>query len=190
MQKGVRQGDPLSPLLFVLAADLLQSVVNDLLRKGHLSLPIPCHDTDFPIVQYADDTIMVMPAEPSQVLRLKEALQNFTQSTGMDINYNKSSMIPINIDEVTLDELASAFGCQVGKLPFTYLGLPVGTTRPKIVDLLPLVDCMERRLTANSCFLTQGGKLQLLNFVISSMPIYLLCSLHIPAGIIKQLQRI
>jgi hypothetical protein len=78
----------------------------------------------------------------------------------------------------------------VGKLPFTYLGLPVGTTRPKIVDLLPLVDCMERRLTASSCFLTQGGKLQLLNSVISSMPIYYLCSLHIPAGIIKQLERI
>src|SRR3954469_1442960 len=65
-----------------------------------------------------------------------------------------------------------------------------GTTRPKMVDFLPLVDCMERRLTASSCFLTQGGKLQLLNSVISSMPIYFLCSLHIPMGIIKQLERI
>ena len=99
-------------------------------------------------------------------------------------------MIPINLDEVSIAEMSTAFGCQVGKLPFTYLGLPVGTTRPKIVDLLPLVDCMERRLTASSCFLTQGGKLQLLNSVISSMPIYFLCSLHIPAGIIKQLERI
>src|SRR3954462_12997695 len=59
-----------------------------------------------------------------------------------------------------------------------------------MVDFLPLVDCMERRLTASSCFLTQGGKLQLLNSMISSMPIYFLCSLHIPAGIIKQLERI
>ena len=52
------------------------------------------------------------------------------------------------------------------------------------------VDCMERRLTASSQFLSQGGRLQLLNSVISSMPIYLLCSLHIPSGIIKQLERI
>ena len=100
-----------------------------------------------------------MQAEAQQVLRLKEALQDFSQSTGLDINYHKSSMIPINIDESTAADLASIFGCQVGKLPFTYLGLPVGTTRPKIVDFLPLVDCMERRLTASSCFLTQGGKL-------------------------------
>src|SRR3954467_12465702 len=59
-----------------------------------------------------------------------------------------------------------------------------------MVDFLPLVDCMERRLSASSCFLNQGGKLQLLNSVISSMPIYYLCSLHIPVGIIKQLERI
>jgi hypothetical protein len=73
-RRGVRQGDPLSPLLFVLAADLLQSVINDLLQKGLLSLPIPCHDTDFPVVQYADDTILVLPADVQQVLVLKKAL--------------------------------------------------------------------------------------------------------------------
>ena len=65
-------------------------------------------------------------------------------------------MIPINIDEAMISQLAAAFGCQMGKLPFTYLGLPVGATRPKMVDFFPLVDCMERRLTASSCFLTQG----------------------------------
>ena len=48
---GVRQGDPLSPLLFVIAADLLQSVVNQMLEHGTLSLPIQTHDRDFPIIQ-------------------------------------------------------------------------------------------------------------------------------------------
>ena len=54
---GVRQGDPLSPLLFVIAADLLQSVVNRMLVDGVLTLPIPSHDPHFPIIQYVDDTI-------------------------------------------------------------------------------------------------------------------------------------
>jgi len=189
-KRGVRQGDPLSPLLFVLAADLLQSVVNAMLGSGALQLPFPSHDPDFPIIQYADDTLLIMQADEDQVIALKEALQDFSSSTGLDINYHKSSMYPINIHDDELIRLAAAFGCQTGTLPFTYLGLPVGTTRPKMVDFLPLVDCMERRLTASSCFLNQGGKLQLLNSVISSMPTYYLCSLHIPAGIIKQLERI
>jgi retron-type reverse transcriptase len=50
-RRGVRQGDPFSPLLFVLAADLLQSVVNKAFQQGLLSLPIPPRDdAAFPIV--------------------------------------------------------------------------------------------------------------------------------------------
>jgi hypothetical protein len=54
----VRQGDPLSPLLFVLVADLLQSIVNKERIEGLLQLPIHVGYTqDFPIIQYADDTL-------------------------------------------------------------------------------------------------------------------------------------
>src|SRR3954462_14967479 len=64
-------------------------------------------------------------------------------------------MYPINLSDDVLARLAGVFGCQTGSLPFTYLGIPVGTTRPKMVDFLPLVDCMERRLSASSCFQTR-----------------------------------
>ena len=75
-------------------------------------------------------------------------------------------------------------------MPFTYLGLPVGTTRPKMVDFMPLVDCMERRMTASSSFLNQGERLQFLNSALSSLPIFFMGSLALPAGILKQLERI
>lgn len=55
-KRGVRQGDPLSPPLFVLAADLLQCIINDALHKGDIQKPIIYPDADFPIIQYADDT--------------------------------------------------------------------------------------------------------------------------------------
>jgi hypothetical protein len=60
---GVRQGDALSPLLFVLAADLLQSVLNKAREQGLLSLSIPLrHTTDFLMIQYVDNTLIIMEA--------------------------------------------------------------------------------------------------------------------------------
>jgi hypothetical protein len=62
-RRGVCQGDPLSPLLFVLVADLLQSLVNEEHRRGIIQLPLPSsYGQDYIIVQYADDTLIIMPA--------------------------------------------------------------------------------------------------------------------------------
>jgi retron-type reverse transcriptase len=107
-KRGVRQGDPLSPLLFVLAADLLQAILNKALQQGNLHAPINCPPCpDFPIIQYADDTLVVMQADARQLLCLKSILHSFAMSTGLKVNYHKSSMIPINMDSVRFAHFAS-----------------------------------------------------------------------------------
>ena len=153
-KRGVRQGDPLSPLLFVLAAELLQYVINDAFQSGHLNMPLSHSSNDFLVVQYADDTILIMEANVSQVTYLKGLLDTFATSTGLRVNFHKSSIVPINVPEATLDSLAAAFGCQTASMPFTYLGLPMGTTKPSFEDLTPLMDRVERRLAACSSLLS------------------------------------
>lgn len=69
-KRGVRQGHPILSLLFVLAADLLQSIVNNEHSEGRLQLLIN-RSGAYPIVQYADDTILIMPACPVQLANLK-----------------------------------------------------------------------------------------------------------------------
>jgi hypothetical protein len=57
---------------------------------------------------------------------------------GLKIHYGKYQMVPINVSHELISEFAQVFGCQVGTMPFTYLGLPLGTTMPRIIDLMPL----------------------------------------------------
>ena len=129
---GVRQGDPLSPLLFVLAGDLPQSMINRAKDMGLLKLPIRTTSTcDFPVVQYADDTLIILDGDARQPFFLKSLLTSFYLITGLKVNYSKSMMVPINVSEGELHNLATTFGCSKGNLPFTYLGLPLGTERPR-----------------------------------------------------------
>jgi hypothetical protein len=177
-------------LLYVCGGDLLQSVINDSLQSDVLRLPIVTNDPQFPVVQYADDTILVLSAELDQIIALKEILHKFGVSTGLKVNFQKSLIIPLNVDPDRTALLASALGCQIGSLPFPYLGLPLGTTRPSIEDLMPTVHGLDRRLTATSIFLSQGARLQLISSALSSMPLHFLLSLKLPPGIINQLDRI
>jgi hypothetical protein len=140
-----------------MGSDLLHDVVNDLLQQGHISLPIPTGDPDFPIIQYADDTLLVLPAELDQVVALSFLLNDFSLSTSLRVNFHKSSMVPINVSDERLQLLSATFGCQVASLPFTYLGFPLGTPRPRLQDLMPLVFRLERRLTSISHFPSQGA---------------------------------
>lgn len=188
--RGVRQEDPLSPLLFVHDADLLQSILNKARGRGILKLPLELnHTSDFPILQYADDTLIIMQASAPQLFALKGLLQSFVSSTGLKVNYNKSLIVPINISEERLDHLARTFNCQKGTLPFTYLGLPLGLQKPRVVDFLPLVKKCERRLIAASSFLNQAGRLQLTNSVITALPTFAMCTFKLQGTVIDQIDK-
>jgi hypothetical protein len=132
-KRGVRQGDPLSPLLFVLAVDLLQSIINKARQQNLLQLPLNENcGQDFLIVQYADDTLLIMEACPKQLFFLKAVLNSYATSTGLRVNYNKSSMYPINVCLEKMEILSRTFNCQTGSMSFTYLGLPLGLSKPRI----------------------------------------------------------
>jgi hypothetical protein len=128
----------------------------------------------------------MMEACPTQLL-LKNLLHNFVASTGLKVSYSKSVMVHVNITDGKLQELATPFDCQKGSLPFTYLGMPLGTTKPNIQDFMPLMQRIEKRFSCTSMFLSQDGKLELANSVFSSSTIYYTTTLKLHKGVIKQL---
>jgi hypothetical protein len=133
-------------LLFVLAADLLQSLVNKAKDRGLLRLPLNLgYTSDFLIIQYDNDTLLIMEACPQQLFVLKALLNTFADSMGLKVNYSKSSMVPINLSPKKLNHLTATFSCVAGSLPFTYLGLTLSNSRPIIRECLPLVHRVEKK---------------------------------------------
>ena len=150
--------------------------------QGLLKLPIPLQcSTDFPILQYADDTLIIMEGCARQVFILKALLNSFSESTGLKVNFQKSMMVPVNTTQEKLDLLARTFGCSVGTLPFTYLGLPLGLTKPRVEEFLSIVNRCEGRLVSTSIYLSQAGRLQLTNSVFTALPTFFMrtFSMHV-----------
>ena len=107
----------------------------------------------------------------------------------LKINFHKSTMIPINLEASTTTNLARVFGCAVGSMPFTYLGLPLGTTRPTIQEFMPLVCRLERELTPTITMMSYGGKLSWLNASVTSLLVFAMCTLKFPPSLLRSLIR-
>jgi len=91
---------------------------------------------------------------------------------GLKVNYAKSFIVPINTSQEKLQHLARTFSCDTGSLPFTYLGLLLSLTKPRVVDFSPLVSRCERRLAATAAFLNQAGRLEVTNSIFSGLPTF------------------
>ena len=130
-----------------------------------------------------------MEASATQLFFLKGILQSFSDAIGLKINFSKSMMVPINLSNEKLNHLARTFGCATSSFPFTYLGLPMGLSRPKVDDFLPLISKCERTLNYVSPFLSQASKLEITNSVLTALTTYTMCSIALPKTMIKQINK-
>ena len=106
-KRGLRQGDPLSPYLFLLVADSLQAMI---MSAATVRSPV---DSDSPcaVLQYADDTLLVLRGDVADVQALKNILQAFSEATGLKINYSKSTLVPIHMDAGLAADYVTIMGC-------------------------------------------------------------------------------
>jgi hypothetical protein len=72
-------------------------------------------------------------------------------------------------------------------MPFTYLGVPLDLSKPRICHFLPFIQRIERRLSCTSALLSQAGRLELVNSFFSALPTFLMCTLKIPAATVKMI---
>jgi hypothetical protein len=142
LERGLRQRDPLSPFLFLLAAEglniMMQSMVGNNIFTGY---SVRAQDsTVVSHLQFTDDTLLVGVKSWANVRALRAVLFLFEAMSGLKVNFHKSLLVGVNVSDSWLNEAAFVLGCKVGKVPFLYLGLPIGGDPMRLVFWEPVSD--------------------------------------------------
>jgi hypothetical protein len=112
----------------------------------------------------------------------------FEQLSGLKINFHKSELFYYEAAKVNQLEYTQIFGCNVGSFPFRYLGIPIHHRKLLNKDWKYVEERFQKRLNFwRGKMLSVGGRLVLINSVLSSLPMFMLSFFEIPRGVLKKL---
>lgn len=172
-KRGVRRGDPLSPYLFFLVVEGLARMTQRALANKLLTGLGPNEENSIAIIQYANNTFFFCEAKRRQLKNLLFMWQIFEWATGLKINKSKSELFYLGATEGKGKRMAHILGCHLGTLPTRYLGLPLSCKRLSREDWRSIVSKVEKRIQGRQAkLLSQGGRLILVNSVLSNLPLY------------------
>ena len=148
--KGLRQGDPLSPLLFVLVMEALGRMLDKTIHEGRMSgLSVGNLEGRSMAVShllFVDDTLIFCEADLDQILIFHMILIWFEAVSDLKINLGKSELVPVGVVH-NIDLFLVVLGCKQGSLPMKYLGLPLGAKFKDKTIWNPILEKMKRQLT-------------------------------------------
>lgn len=182
---GLRQRDPLSPMLFIMLMDVLTGLFNKVQEQG-LLLPLMPRLFGHRLSIYANDVILfTIPGAP-QLHLIKTILGTFGEASGLKVNMRKSQVIPIACSPDQVQQANTTLQCQITQLPCRYLGLPLAVRKLKIAE-----DRIVDKLPGWKAVLLQcSGWLILVRAVLTAIPIHVLIALDAPKWIIKTIDKI
>jgi hypothetical protein len=185
----LRQGDPMSPILFNIVAYMLSILIKRANDDGQINRVIPHLVEDgLSILQYADDIIIFMDNDLEQAKNVKLLLCVFEQLSGLKINIHKSELF-FYVEAKQYEQIyTELFGCGIGSYPFRYLGIPMHHNKLRNADWDVIEERFKRKLsTWRAKHLSYGGRLILLNSVLSSLPMFMMSFFEISKRVLDRL---
>ncbi|KAL2252961.1 UNVERIFIED_CONTAM: Retrovirus-related Pol polyprotein from type-2 retrotransposable element R2DM [Sesamum indicum] len=169
--RGLRQGDPLSPYLFVLVME-------------------KCEPARVFQLGFADDLLLFCRADMDSIRVFKMGLDRFVEWSGLRLNVQKSHLIISRSAQDRKEQMLAVLGFQEGHLPMRYLGLPLLSSRLSISDCQPLVSKIDARITRwEGISLSYVGRVQIIKFVLSTLSLHWASAFILPKAVIKEVEK-
>jgi len=192
-ERGLRQGCPLSPLLFLLVAEGLSRAIIEAKRTGRFSGILIGEQLAITHLLFVDDVLIFCSGDRRDTRVLKEILNLFSKATGMDINVDKSSITTNHLRPEEELEILENFPFKISDLDsgLKYLGFSLKANLYLKKDWKWLVGKVEKRLQVWSHrWLSRAGRLVLVKAVLEAIPVYWMSLSWIPKGTLELIRRI
>ena len=189
-RRGLRQGDPLSPMLFILVMDVLARMVAKASTEGLLQT-LATRALSHQISLYADDVVLFLRPTSSDINLILDILQLFGEASGLKTNLQKSSAYPIQCSETDIMVLQDSLPCAILDFPCKYLGIPLSMHKLTRAQIQPIIDRIADLLPGwKADLISRAGRRILVQFVLTSTLVYLAMALDLPAWALKAIDKI
>jgi hypothetical protein len=181
---GLRQGDPLSPMLFLLVIEVLGALIHKA-DAWSLLQSFPCRLSHRASL-YTDDLIVFISPDAKDIQMARIVLSIIQEASGLTCNMAKCQMALIRCNGPQIQLAVTTFPCQVVAFLVTYLGIPLSVSKLSRLTLIPLLDRAAKKLpTWKGMLMHRSACLALINSTMSAIPIYSSIAFGWPPWIIK-----
>lgn len=139
-RKGIKQGDPLSPYIFLFSMEILSQTINSLGIEGRMGYNPRCKQLALTHLCFADDLIIFTDGFPTSFGNICATLQNFYSASGLKLTVAKTVLFCAGISSESINEVAATSGFQCGSLLVRYLGVPLVSSGLRHQDCQGLID--------------------------------------------------
>jgi hypothetical protein len=145
-------------------------------------------DDGLSILQYADDTIIFLEHDLQQAKNLKLILTVFEKLSGLKINFHKSELFCFGQAKECYDQYSNIFDCKLCSFPVKYLGIPIHFRKLSNKDWKVIEERIEKKLSSwKGKHLSIGGRLVLINSVLSSLAMFMISFFEMPKGVLQKI---